>query len=79
MKAVGCPKCDGKGFLGRLGIFEILIVNDSLRHKIHQKKSPADLRAEAQRHGMKTLREDGLKKILAGLTTIEEVLTKTLL
>ncbi|MFZ4116825.1 MAG: GspE/PulE family protein [Chthoniobacterales bacterium] len=76
MKASGCPQCDGKGFQGRFGIFEILIVNEALRHEIQRKKSTAHLREQARKHGMKTLREDGLNKVLLGLTTLEEVATK---
>lgn len=79
MKARGCSQCHGKGFQGRLGIFEILVVTDALRHDLNQKKPIAHLRHQAQQHGMRTLREDGLNKVLAGLTTVEEVLTKTLL
>lgn len=78
MRASGCSHCRGKGFQGRLGIFEILIVNDLIRHEIQQKTTITHLRNQARNNGMKTLREDGLKKVLAGLTTLEEVLTKTL-
>ena len=78
MKASGCSHCKGTGFLGRLGIFEILVVSDLLRQKIQQKEPIQHLREQARLDGMKTLREDGFKKVLAGLTTLEEVLKNTL-
>ena len=78
MKASGCAQCQGKGFQGRLGIFEILLINDSLRDAIQKKQTITHLRAHARNQGMRTLREDGLKKVLAGLTTVQEVLAQTL-
>ena len=78
MKASGCAECQGKGFQGRLGIFEILLINDSLRDAIQKKQTITHLRAQARNQGMRTLRDDGLKKVLAGLTTLQEVLAQTL-
>jgi type II secretory ATPase GspE/PulE/Tfp pilus assembly ATPase PilB-like protein len=78
MKASGCSECQGKGFQGRLGIFEILLMNDYLRDAIQKKQTITHLREQARNHGMRTLREDGLKKVLAGLTTVQEVLAQTL-
>ncbi len=78
-KASGCSACRGRGYQGRLGIFEILILNEALRADIEQKKTIAQLRETARQAGMKTLREDGLKKVFAGLTTLEEVMKQTML
>jgi general secretion pathway protein E/type IV pilus assembly protein PilB len=73
----GCPACLGTGFRGRVGIFEIFLINDEIRDLIGQNTSAARLRAEARRAGMRTLREDGLLKVLAGLTTIDEIVAVT--
>jgi type IV pilus assembly protein PilB len=76
-RGAGCPACLGTGFRGRVGIFEIFLINDEIRDLIGQNTSVARLRAEARRAGMRTLREDGLRKVLAGLTTIDEILAVT--
>ncbi|MBW7896065.1 MAG: Flp pilus assembly complex ATPase component TadA [Opitutaceae bacterium] len=73
----GCPECHGTGYRGRLGIFEILVVDDELRRLIHDGAPAAKLRAHARAAGMRTLREDGVRKIIAGLTTVEEVVSMT--
>ncbi|MCW5549764.1 MAG: type II/IV secretion system protein, partial [Opitutaceae bacterium] len=74
----GCAACRGTGYRGRMGIFEIMEVSDPLREMIHAGAGGAALRAQARADGMRTLREDGLRKISAGLTTIEEVASITL-
>lgn len=76
-RGAGCPECHGSGFLGRLGIFELFFINDEVRALIHARASGARLRACARRLGMRTMREDGARKVLAGLTTIGEVLAVT--
>jgi general secretion pathway protein E/type IV pilus assembly protein PilB len=73
----GCAACNGTGFQGRMGIFEIFAVNDGIRAMIYDNVTAAQLRARARRDGMRTMREDGVRKVLAGLTTIEEVVTVT--
>lgn len=73
----GCEKCLGKGYLGRTGIFELLIVDDSIRNMIIARTDSQSLKNMAISRGMKTLRSDGLDKILKGITTIEEVLRVT--
>ena len=77
MKAVGCKHCHGSGFQGRLALFEILVVNDLLSHQIHRQSTATQLRSQAREQGMRTLREDGLRKMFAGLTTAAEVLSIT--
>ena len=69
----GCRKCRHTGFLGRLGVFELFIVDESLRAKIGAKGSSHELRALAIHAGMRTMRADGLLKVQQGLTTLEEL------
>jgi general secretion pathway protein E/type IV pilus assembly protein PilB len=73
----GCAHCHGTGYLGRIGIFEILFISDGIRAQIGRHATAARLRTQARAEGMRTLREDGLRKVLAGWTTIEEVLAVT--
>jgi len=77
MKAVGCEECRGTGYKGRMGIFEIFVIDDNVRHMINNRKSTVMLRQRARALGMRTLREDGVRKILAGLTSAEEVISIT--
>lgn len=74
MAAVGCPLCNGKGFKGRIGIFEIFVLDDEARHLIHQSASSAQLAIHAQKSGMRTFNADGARKVLAGWTTAQEVI-----
>lgn len=76
-RAVGCNECGQKGYLGRTMIQELLIVTDEIRTLIMQRKDGTTIKKEAIRQGMLTLREHGIQKVLAGTTTIEEVLTNT--
>ena len=73
----GCSACHGTGYLGRMGIFEIFLVHDGIRGMIYDNVTAAHLRQQARRDGMRTMREDGLRKVLAGLTTIEEIVSAT--
>jgi type II secretory ATPase GspE/PulE/Tfp pilus assembly ATPase PilB-like protein len=72
--AAGCEECRMTGFRGRTGIYEVLLVTDAIRPLIVSHASSNTIKAEALRHGMRTLREDGWTKVLEGITTIEEVL-----
>src|SRR5258705_7758358 len=72
-RGAGCPTCRGTGFRGRLGLFELLLVTDAVKDAIATGKSRAELRAAAVEGGMASLREDGWRKVQAGLTTVEEV------
>ena len=78
MKSVGCEECRQTGYKGRLGIFEIFVIDDNVRHMINNRRSTLMLRQTARELGMRTLREDGVRKILAGLTSAEEVISITL-
>lgn len=78
MKPHGCEHCRGKGFKGRMGIFESFIVDDEIRHMINNNATTLMLRARGRELGMRTLREDGVRKVIAGSTTAEEVITTTM-
>jgi general secretion pathway protein E/type IV pilus assembly protein PilB len=77
-KGKGCPDCSHTGYRGRIGLFEIFVINDAVRHLIFERVSAAVLRAKARELGMRTLREDGIRKVIAGQTTLEEVFRVTM-
>ncbi len=78
MRPVGCDKCRFLGYRGRMGIFEIFEVDDEVRFMINDRSSTLQLRKRARELGMRTLREDGVRKVLSGLTTAEEVIATTM-
>ena len=78
MKPAGCEQCRNTGYKGRMGIFEIFNIDDDVRHMINNRRSTLLLRQRARELGMRTLREDGVRKVLAGLTSAEEVISITL-
>ncbi|MEO5720084.1 MAG: GspE/PulE family protein [Chthoniobacterales bacterium] len=78
MQPVGCDRCRGLGYRGRMGIFEMFVVDDEVRHMINQRKPTLLLRQKARELGMRTLREDGVRKVLAGMTSAEEVISITI-
>jgi len=73
----GCKACRNTGYRGRTAIFEILAMNEKIQNRVINKASSLELKQEAIANGMTTLREDGMRKILDGATTIEEVLRVT--
>ena len=73
----GCATCNGTGYKGRMAIFEILMLTESLRQMIIENASSDAIREQARREGMRTLRQAGLLAIFDGLTTVEEVLRET--
>jgi general secretion pathway protein E len=75
--AKGCTTCSQTGFKGRTGIYELVAVNDELRSLVVVRAPLAEIRAAARRAGMVTLREDGLRKVEAGITTLDEVMRVT--
>jgi type II secretory ATPase GspE/PulE/Tfp pilus assembly ATPase PilB-like protein len=75
---VGCDKCRGGGFKGRMGIFELFLVDDEVRQMINTGLTSTQLRRRARELGMRTLREDGIRKVLAGLTSGGEVVHTTM-
>ena len=78
MHGTGCEKCKGLGAKGRMGIFEIFVVDDEVRHLVNTRATTVDLRKRAREMGMRTLREDGIRKVLSGMTTAEEVISATM-
>jgi type II secretory ATPase GspE/PulE/Tfp pilus assembly ATPase PilB-like protein len=78
MKPVGCEQCRKTGYKGRIGIFEIFVIDDEVRHMINKRSSTLLLRQRARELGMRNLREDGMRKILAGLTSAEQVISITI-
>ncbi|MGD9782005.1 MAG: type II secretion system ATPase GspE [Kiritimatiellia bacterium] len=74
----GCADCSFTGYRGRLGIYEIFQIDDQVRNLIFEQVSSTELRIKARELGMRTLREDGVRKVVAGITTLEEVLRVTM-
>ncbi len=75
----GCDKCNRTGYKGRLGIYELMLMNDEMRDMIIRNCSTEDLRNTARKFGMVTLRDAGMESVFAGLTTAEEVIRETIL
>lgn len=73
----GCPKCMNTGYKGRVGIFELFIVDDKIRNLIVAKAPLEEIKRQVKASGMISLKEDGIQKIKEGLTTVEEVLRVT--
>src|SRR5437588_5293821 len=78
MKAPGCDHCRHTGYRGRMGHFEIFIIDDEVRHMINKRTSTFLLRQRARELSMRTLREDGVRKVLSGLTSADEVISVTI-
>ena len=76
-RAVGCKECRDRGYRGRIGIFEVLVMSEELQLMTLQHTSMNQLRRAAIRSGMKTLREDGWNKVVAGHTTMDEIVRLT--
>ena len=76
-RASGCEKCFNTGYRGRIGIFEIMVLNGKLKNLILKTYDSNLIKKEALNHNMITLRQDGIQKVLDGITTIEEVLRVT--
>ena len=74
----GCSKCNNTGYKGRMGIYELALMNDNLREMIVAEVSLDEFRNACRKHGMRTLRESGLQAINLGQTTIEEIVRETL-
>ncbi len=76
-KGRGCDKCNGKGYKGRTGLYEVMEVDDELRELILVGASALELKKKAMENGMITLRRSGLIKVKTGVTTMEEVARET--
>lgn len=70
----GCSKCNNTGYLGRIGLFEVFIINDEFRHLINSDYKESELMNLARAGGMKTLIDDGIEKVKSGITTLDELL-----
>ena len=77
MKGAGCPKCGDRGYKGRRGVFEMFVITEEIQEMIYGGANLVDLRRKAREAGMRTMREDGQRKVASGMTTIEEVLSST--
>ena len=73
-RAVGCRKCEGTGYLGRTGIFEMLVLDEEIRQPVNNGIEEDDLLKLARQKGFASYREDGAMKVLLGITTVDEVL-----
>lgn len=78
-KGKGCPKCQNIGYKGRVGIYEVMVINEEIRAKILEAKDISEYKIEqlGQKAGMLTMRQDGLLKVIEGITTLEEVFRVT--
>jgi len=76
-RGAGCRECRHTGYRGRLGIFELLMVDGTLREMILERKSATDIQDVARKAGLKLMREDGWAKVLKGITTVEEIVRVT--
>ena len=77
MKGAGCPKCNSTGFRGRVGVFEMFTMSEELQQMVYEDASLVALRSKSKEMGMRTMREDGIRKVIAGVTLAEEVLHST--
>lgn len=76
-RAAGCIACGGTGYKGRIGIYELLVIDDEIRRLVHDRDSEQLIRAYAMTHGMLDLRQDGVRWVESGITSLEELLTVT--
>ena len=77
-KGKGCPICNNTGYKGRIGLYEVMPMKEEVRELILSRASTTEIKREAMRLGMKTLRQSGITKVKNGMTTIEEVLRSTI-
>ena len=77
MQAVGCPRCQGTGYRGRIGIYELVPVDETMQQAVVSGATHLQLKAMARERGCRFLREDGLLKAWQGITTVDEVLRVT--
>lgn len=73
----GCDKCFQTGYRGRTGIYELMIVNEQIQGLVYKRETAGTIKRQALETGMQTLRMDGVRKVLAGITTVAEVLRVT--
>ena len=73
----GCDRCFQTGYRGRTGIYELMLINEEIQDLIHKRESAGIIKKTALNAGLQTLRMDGVRKVIAGITTIAEVLRVT--
>src|SRR5262249_45637506 len=78
MKGAGCQTCNGSGYKGRVGLYEVMELTDKLRETIMSGATALDIKKQALEEGMISLRRSGLIKIMNGVTTVDEVLRETI-
>jgi len=76
-QGTGCPKCHGTGYLGRVGIYEVMEVTEAIQDLTLKRAAAADIQKQAQNEGMITMYQDGLLKAIAGLTSLNEILRES--
>jgi len=76
-RGAGCERCNGSGYIGRMGIFEMMEINDEIRTRIMANEDASLLTQAERRYGMRNLREEGWRKIGMGVTTVSEVVRVT--
>jgi general secretion pathway protein E len=76
-RAGGCASCGGTGYKGRIGVYELLVIDDEIRRLVHDRNSEQLIRAYANSKGMLDLRQDGVRWVETGVTSLEELLTVT--
>ncbi|HEY8232556.1 MAG TPA: type II secretion system protein GspE, partial [Vicinamibacteria bacterium] len=79
MKGKGCATCNGTGYKGRVGLYEVMEISEGIRDLIMVGATAVEIKRKALEEGMLTLRMSGLEKLKAGVTTVEEVLRETVL
>jgi general secretion pathway protein E/type IV pilus assembly protein PilB len=77
MRSVGCRTCRNVGYRGRLGIYELLVTTEEIRQLAHDQQSSWEIKKAGARDGMRTLRQDGWAKVIAGITSVDEILRVT--
>ena len=76
-KEKGCPACNGTGYRGRTGVHELMIIDGPIRDLLVGRPSIQAIRAAARKAGMRSLQEEGLRKVIAGITSVNEVVRVT--
>ena len=74
---MGCERCANTGYRGRLGLYELLVISDGVRHIINSNGDANAIRQQAINEGLRTLRQDALNKLFQGITTPEEIVRVT--
>jgi type IV pilus assembly protein PilB len=77
-RGAGCDSCNNTGYRGRMGLFELMVMNDDLRDMIVRNASTDELREASRGYGMVTLREAGMDAVYAGTTTVDEIIRETI-